>query len=65
LQINSAIDELARLAPEKAEVVKLRFFVGLDEMETAEVLHVSPRTVERYWRYAKAWLFAHIKSPEA
>jgi RNA polymerase sigma factor (TIGR02999 family) len=60
LQINSALDELALLAPEKAEVVKLRFFVGLDETETAELLHISPRTVERYWRYAKAWLFEHI-----
>ena len=65
LQINSALDELAALAPEKAEVVKLRFFVGLDETETAELLRISPRTVERYWRYAKAWLFEHIKQPEA
>jgi RNA polymerase sigma factor (TIGR02999 family) len=65
LQINSALDELAVLAPEKAEVVKLRFFVGLDETETAELLHISPRTVERYWRYAKAWLFERIKSTGA
>jgi len=65
LQINSALDELAALAPEKAEVVKLRFFVGLDEKETAELLHISPRTVERYWRYAKAWLFEHIKPSRA
>ncbi len=65
LQINSALDELAVLAPEKAEVVKLRFFVGLDEKETAELLHISPRTVERYWRYAKAWLFEHVKPPKA
>jgi RNA polymerase sigma factor (TIGR02999 family) len=65
LLVNSALDELALLAPEKAEVVKLRFFVGLDETETAELLHISPRTVERYWHYAKAWLFEHIKSPGA
>jgi len=65
LQINSALDELAQIAPEKAEVVKLRFFVGLDETETAELLQISPRTVERYWRYAKAWLFEHAKpSPD-
>ncbi len=61
LLIDSALDELAAVAPEKAEVVKLRFFVGLDEKETAELLHVSPRTVERYWSYAKAWLFEHLK----
>jgi RNA polymerase sigma factor (TIGR02999 family) len=61
LRINSALDELAKIAPEKAEVVKLRFFVGLDEKETAELLRISPRTVERYWSYAKAWLFEHAK----
>ncbi len=57
IQINSALEELTLLAPEKAEVVQLRFFVGLDEKEIAELLHLSPRTVERYWSYAKAWLF--------
>jgi RNA polymerase sigma factor (TIGR02999 family) len=60
IQINAALEELALLAPEKAEVVKLRFFVGLDETETAELLNLSPRTVERYWSYAKAWLFERI-----
>ena len=60
LLINSALDELAALAPDRAEVVKLRFFVGLAENEIAELLHVSPRTVERYWSYAKAWLFERI-----
>ena len=60
LQINTALEELALLAPEKAEVVKLRFFVGLDEKEIAELLGLSPRTVERYWSYSKAWLFERI-----
>jgi RNA polymerase sigma factor (TIGR02999 family) len=60
IQINTALEELALLAPEKAEVVKLRFFVGLDEQEIAELLNLSPRTVERYWSYAKAWLFERI-----
>jgi RNA polymerase sigma factor (TIGR02999 family) len=60
LQINMALEELALAAPEKAEVVKLRFFVGLDEEEIAELLQLSPRTVERYWSYAKAWLFERI-----
>ena len=61
LRINSALDELAKISPEKAEVVKLRFFIGLDEQETAELLRISPRTVERYWSYAKAWLFEHAR----
>jgi RNA polymerase sigma factor (TIGR02999 family) len=60
IQINTALEELALLAPEKAEVVKLRFFVGLDEKEIAELLNLSPRTVERYWSYSKAWLFERI-----
>ena len=60
IQINTALEELALLAPDKAEVVKLRFFVGLDEKEIAELLNLSPRTVERYWSYAKAWLFERI-----
>ena len=60
IQINTALEELALQAPEKAEVVKLRFFVGLDEQEIAELLNLSPRTVERYWSYAKAWLFERI-----
>jgi RNA polymerase sigma factor (TIGR02999 family) len=60
IQINTALEELALLAPEKAEVVKLRFFVGLDEKEIAELLGLSPRTVERYWSYSKAWLFERI-----
>lgn len=60
IQINTALEELALQAPEKAEVVKLRFFVGLDEKEIAELLNLSPRTVERYWAYAKAWLFERI-----
>jgi RNA polymerase sigma factor (TIGR02999 family) len=64
LQIDSAIDDLAAIEPEKAEVVKLRFFVGLEEKEIAELLHISPRTVERYWRYAKAWLFERVSQRE-
>jgi RNA polymerase sigma factor (TIGR02999 family) len=64
LQLSDALDELALLAPEKAEVVKLRFFVGLGEQETAELLSLSPRTVERYWRYAKTWLFERISGRE-
>jgi RNA polymerase sigma factor (TIGR02999 family) len=61
VQIDAALDELAAFEPEKAEVVKLRFFVGLEEKEIAELLHLSPRTVERYWRYAKAWLFERAR----
>jgi RNA polymerase sigma factor (TIGR02999 family) len=60
LELNSALDDLAAHAPDKAEVVRLRFFLGLEEKEIADLLQLSPRTVERYWRYAKAWLFERI-----
>jgi len=40
----------------KAEIVKLRFFVGLTNEEAAEILGISVPTVKRYWAYARAWL---------
>ena len=61
LQVHEVLDELAAVHPMKAQVVKLRFFVGLSTKETAEVLKVSERTIERDWRFAKAWLFAAIQ----
>ena len=61
LQVHEALDELAAVDPMKAQVVKLRFFVGLTNGETADLLHVSERTVERAWTFAKAWLFATIQ----
>jgi RNA polymerase sigma factor (TIGR02999 family) len=55
-----ALDEvLARLTemdPEQGRIVELRFFAGLNVEETAEVMGISPRTVKREWRLAKAWL---------
>lgn len=61
LAVNEAIDELEKADPEKAEVVKLKFFVGLSEREAAELLGVSERTIERRWAYAQAWLFDRIE----
>lgn len=60
LQMNEALDRLAEQDPTKAEVVKLRFFAGLENREAAEVLGISERTVERAWRFAKAWLLAEL-----
>lgn len=56
LALKDALEELAGAEPRWAEVVELRFFGGLDIEETAEVLQVSPITVTRDWRFAKAWL---------
>ena len=58
LDVNEALDRLAAQDSTKAEVVKLRFFAGLENREIAEVLGVSERTVERALRFAKAWLLA-------
>lgn len=62
-----ALDEaLARLEaddPRKAEIVRLRFFAGLSEEETAEVLGLSPRTVRREWRYIRVRLFRELEQP--
>ena len=61
LALDKALDELAREDAAKAEVVKLRFFTGLTEPEVAAVLDVSRATVARHWRYARAWLYDHIR----
>ena len=62
LQLNDALAELQAASPEQAEVVKLRFFVGLSEPEIAEILRISERSVQRQWSYARAWLFQRIES---
>jgi RNA polymerase sigma factor (TIGR02999 family) len=56
LAVGEALDELARTAPRHAEVVKLRYFTGLTVDECAAVLGVSPRTVDKDWAFARAWL---------
>ncbi|MFT5232299.1 MAG: RNA polymerase sigma factor (TIGR02999 family) [Candidatus Krumholzibacteriia bacterium] len=55
--LDEALTRLREEDAEKCEVVEMRFFGGLNNREIAEVLDVSSRTVERHWRYAKAWLF--------
>ena len=61
LHVNEALDRLAALDATKAEIVKLRFFVGLENCEIGELLGISERTVERGWRFAKAWLLAEFQ----
>ena len=59
--LSDALDELAKLDPRKARVVELRFYGGLSVEDSAEVLKVSPQTVLRDWRLAKAWLWRALK----
>ncbi len=62
LAVHEAVDKLAAEDVGLAELVKLRFFVGLTNKEAAEVLGVSEPTVERRWAFARAWLYREIKS---
>jgi RNA polymerase sigma-70 factor, ECF subfamily len=54
--LDTALAELEQVEPRMSRVVELRFFVGLTVEETAEVLKISPFTVHRDWRFARAWL---------
>ncbi|MEM6327819.1 MAG: sigma-70 family RNA polymerase sigma factor [Bacteroidota bacterium] len=56
LALDEALDQLAVLSERQAEVVQLRYFVGLTIPETADVLGISPATVKREWTVARAWL---------
>jgi RNA polymerase sigma factor (TIGR02999 family) len=56
LVLDEALDDLARMDPRKSRVIELRFFGGLSVEETAEVLKISPQSVMRDWKLAKAWL---------
>jgi RNA polymerase sigma factor (TIGR02999 family) len=56
IAVDGALEELAKMDPRKARVVELRFFGGLSVEETAEVLKLSPQSVMRDWKLAKAWL---------
>ena len=59
--VNEALDKLAAQNPEKAELVKLRYFVGMTIAEAAEALGLSEPAARRQWAYARAWLFREIK----
>jgi RNA polymerase sigma factor (TIGR02999 family) len=60
IEIDAALDKLARLQPRLARVVECRFFAGLTEEETAAALGVSLRTAQREWLKARAWLRAEL-----
>jgi len=58
--VDDALKRLATVDERKSRVVEMRFFGGLSVQETAEVLKVSPETVMRDWRLAKAWLLREM-----
>jgi len=61
LAVHEALEKLAAEEPQKAELVKLRYFAGLSVEETAEVLGISEPTAKRWWAYARGWLGREIK----
>jgi len=61
LAVSDALDKLAIQHKAEAELVKLRYFVGMTNEEAAEVLGITPRTAKYYWTHARAWLFREIK----
>ena len=61
LAVDEAVAQFAGKHPEKAELVKLRYFAGLTLPEAATVLGISTPTAERYWRYARAWLARQLR----
>ena len=60
LMLDAALSRLTEQAPEHARVVELMFFAGLTGEETARALDVSPSTVDRQWRFARAWLHREL-----
>ena len=60
LAVNEALDKLATEHKVEAELVKLRYFVGMTNDEAAEALGISPRTAKYYWTHARAWLYREI-----
>lgn len=65
IDVDAALDALARLDPRKSRLVELRYFAGLTIEEAARVLEISVETAKRDWRMAKAWLFAQLSAASA
>ena len=64
LALDEALTRLSEQEPLKADLVKLRYFAGLTAEQTAEALSISKATADRYWAYARAWLFDEIRKGE-
>jgi len=61
LAVNEALDRLEAAHPLEAQVVKLRYFVGMTNDEAADTLGIAPRTAKYYWTHARAWLYREIQ----
>jgi RNA polymerase sigma factor (TIGR02999 family) len=62
LRVDEALEKLALEAPDKAQLVKLRFFAGLSIAQAAEALGIAPATAKRHWAFARAWLYTELQA---
>jgi len=62
LRVNEAVEKLAGIDPQKAELVKLRYFVGMTFEETALAMGIAVPTAKKWWSYARAWLDVELKN---
>jgi RNA polymerase sigma factor (TIGR02999 family) len=61
LAVNDALDRFSQHAPQKADLVKLRYFAGMGLKEAGQVLGISEPTAVRWWTYSKTWLYQEIQ----
>ena len=61
LAVHDALEKFAARDKQKADLVKLRYFVGLTTEESAEILGISVPTADRWWNFSRAWLFEEIE----
>ncbi|MGE0379096.1 MAG: sigma-70 family RNA polymerase sigma factor [Planctomycetaceae bacterium] len=62
LALDEALEAFTVQSPDKAQLVKLRYFAGLSEVEAAEILGISRPTASRWWAFARAWLFDRLRN---
>lgn len=65
LDVHAALEAMAAIAPRQAQLVELRFFGGLSLDEAAAVLGISPRTADKHWKLARAWLRSRLVGASA
>lgn len=61
LAVDEALGRLAKVEPEAAKLVELRYFAGLSIPQAADILGIAPRSADRLWAYARAWLRREIR----